>query len=185
MNTATPLAHRRVAILVTDGFEESELLSPKAALEARGVTVDVVSDRPVQVQGFQHTEPGRQVTVDCALDQARADRYDALVLPGGVVNSDALRLLPQARSLAVAMAAAHKPIAVICHGAWLLVSAGLVADRTLTSWPSLQDDIRNAGGHWVDREVVCDGPLISSRRPDDLPAFNAALLNALARVEPT
>jgi protease I len=133
------------------------------------------------VHGMHHAEMGDPFQVDADLAHADPTEYDGLVLPGGTFNADALRMVESAQRFVQAFDAAAKPIAVICHGAWLLVSAGLVQNRTLTSWPSLQDDIRNAGGNWVDREVVVDGHWISSRKPDDLPAFNRELINALAR----
>jgi protease I len=132
-------------------------------------------------QGFNYVDKGDAVNVDATFDKANADDYDGVVLPGGVVNGDAIRLLPQAQAFIKAANNAHKPIAVICHGTWLPVSAGIIKGRTVTSWPSLQDDIRNAGGTWVDQEVVEDDNLISSRKPDDLPAFNKTLIAQLGR----
>lgn len=173
----------RVAAIATDGFEQVELTEPKKALEQAGATVHVISDKTGEIQGFNHVDKGDKVRVDVALDQARAQEYDALLLPGGVVNGDAVRLMARARDFAKQIDAAKKPIAVICHGGWVLVSAGLVKGRTMTSWPSLQDDIRNAGGAWVDEEVHTDGNLISSRKPDDIPAFNRALLGALEQAK--
>ncbi len=171
---------KRVALLVTDGFEQAELTGPKAALEQAGHTAEILSARPGQVTGWNHTTPADRFAVDGTFDAARIDDYAAIVLPGGVVNADTIRLDAHAQALVKAAAQAGKPIAVICHGAWLLVSAGLVKGKTLTSWPSLADDLRNAGATWVDREVVVDGTLISSRKPDDIPAFNRALLDALS-----
>lgn len=171
----------RIAILATDGFEEAELLSPKEALEKAGARVEVVSDKSDQIQGYQHVDKGRAVHVDKTFDQANAEDYDAIVLPGGVINGDAIRSNPRAQAMVKSANDAHKPIAVICHGGWLPISAGIVEGRTLTSWPSLQDDLRNAGAQWLDREVVQDDNLISSRKPDDLPAFNAALIEILGQ----
>jgi protease I len=171
----------RVAVLAVDGFEQAELVEPKRALVEQGATVHVISSRPGKIQGFKHVDKGDSVDVDLTFDKAVAADYDAVVLPGGVVNGDAIRTLPQAQAFVKAADAAHKPIAVICHGGWLPISAGLIKGRTLTSWPSLQDDIRNAGGTWVDKEVMEDGNLISSRKPDDLPAFNRTLIAQLAR----
>lgn len=178
--TSVDLKGIKVAILSTDGFEQAELLEPKKALEAAGATVHVIAPKSGAIQGFKHVEKGDSVKVDKTLEQAKPDDYDGVVLPGGVVNGDALRMVDGARAFIKTVNAAHKPIAVICHGTWLLVSTGLVKDRTVTSWPSLQDDIRNAGGKWVDRQVVHDANLISSRKPDDLPAFNDTLIDALA-----
>lgn len=175
------LTQCRVALLVTDGFEQAELESPREALMAAGATAHVVSDQAGTVQGFLHTDKGRAVTVDRPLAECQASDYDALVLPGGVINGDALRTMPRAQDFVRQMYQAGKPIAAICHGAWILVSCDLVAGCTLTSWPSLKDDIQNAGGHWVDREVVIDGPFITSRQPDDLAAFNHALIQTLAQ----
>ena len=170
-----------VAFLVADLFEQVELTEPRRALEAAGAKTVIVShDGPV-VRGMHHEKIGDRFDVDADLAQADPARYDALVLPGGTMNADALRVVESAQRFVQAMQDANKPIAVICHGPWLLVSAGLVPGRTLTSWPSLQDDIRNAGGTWVDREVVVDANWISSRKPADLPAFNRELLQAVAR----
>jgi protease I len=170
----------KVAILSTDGFEQPELIEPKKALEKAGATVHVIAPKAGHVQGFKHVEKGEAVKVDKTFDEAKPGDYDGVVLPGGVVNGDALRMDEAARAFVKAVNDKHKPIAVICHGAWLLVSTGILKGRTMTSWPSLQDDIRNAGGKWVDKEVVTDANLISSRKPDDLPAFNRTLIEALA-----
>jgi protease I len=140
-----------------------------------------VSDHGPRVHGMRHERMGDSVKVDVALDEARPEDYDALVLPGGTFNADALRMVEAAQRFVRAMQDANKPIGVICHGPWLLVSAGLVPGRTLTSWPSLQDDIRHAGGTWVDRDVMVDANWVSSRKPDDLPAFNRELVAAIAR----
>jgi protease I len=143
--------------------------------------VHVVSPKGPRVTGMHHDKKGDDFAVDVPLAQARPEDYDGLVLPGGVINADALRMVEAARAFVRAIDQADKPIAVICHGPWLLVSAGLAAGRALTSWPSLQDDLRNAGATWVDREVVCDGNWTSSRKPDDLPAFNREFIAALQR----
>ena len=177
---ANTLNGYKVAVLAVDGFEQAELVEPKRALADAGATVHVISAKPGKIQGFKHVDKGDAVAVDSTFDKASADDYDAVVLPGGVVNGDAIRLLPQAQAFVKAADSAKKPIAVICHGTWLLVSAGIIKGRTVTSWPSLQDDIRNAGGTWVDKEVVEDGNLITSRKPDDLPAFNKTLIAQLA-----
>lgn len=170
-----------VAILATDGFEQAELLEPKKALEAAGVKVDVISAKAGTLQGFKHVDKGEQIKVDKTFDQAHQEDYAAVLLPGGVVNGDAMRLVPEAVKFVQQADAAHKPIAAICHGGWLLISAGLAKNRTVTSWPSLQDDFKNAGGKWVDREVVQDDNFITSRKPDDIPAFNKTLLAALKK----
>jgi protease I len=171
----------KVAILALDGFEQAELIEPQRALEEAGAQVHVVSQKAGQIQGFKHVDKGDKVAVDITFDAANAGDYDAVVLPGGVVNGDAIRLDAKAQSFVKEADRAKKPIAVICHGGWLPISAGIVAGRTMTSWPSLQDDVRNAGGTWVDQEVQVDGNLITSRKPDDLPAFNRALIDALGK----
>ncbi|MFB9126408.1 type 1 glutamine amidotransferase [Paraburkholderia dipogonis] len=178
---ASTLNGYKVAVLAVDGFEQAELIEPQRALVEAGATVHVISAKPGNIQGFKHVDKGDAVEVNATFDKASADDYDAVVLPGGVVNGDAIRLLPQAQAFVKAADNAKKPIAVICHGGWLPVSAGIIKGRTMTSWPSLQDDIRNAGGTWVDREVVEDGNLISSRKPDDLPAFNKTLIAQLSK----
>ena len=171
----------RVAILLTDGFEQVELTGPQQALKEAGASTTIISNKPGRVQGFHHDVKGDSFAVDQTFDQSAPDQFDAVLLPGGAVNADQIRILPQAQKFVQAIAEAGKPIAVICHGAWLLVSAGLVKGRTLTSWPTLQDDIRNAGGNWVDQEVVEDGCFISSRKPDDIAAFNQRLLARLTQ----
>jgi protease I len=171
----------KIAILVDDLFEQAELAEPRKALEAAGATVHIVSSKGPKVTGMKHHERGDSFDVDVPLASAKPDDYDWLVLPGGVVNADILRTNEAAQKFARAFDGAGKPIAVVCHGSWLLISAGLAAGRTLTSWPSLADDLRNAGATWVDREVVCDGNWTSSRKPDDLPAFNREFIAALRR----
>lgn len=177
MNTQTQNLH--VAILVVDNFEQVELTSPKQALEQAGIKVSIVSARPGTVTGMKHDEKADSFQVDQTFEEANADEFAAVVLPGGVFNSDSIRSEPGAQRFVQNIHEQGKTIAVICHGAWLLISAGLVDGRNMTSWPSLQDDIRNAGGDWIDEEVVLDGNIISSRKPDDLPAFNAKLLETL------
>ena len=171
----------KVAILVDDLFEQSELAEPKHALEEAGATVHVVSPKGPTVTGMQHDKRGDSFNVDVPLAQAKPQDYDGLVLPGGVINADSLRMIDAAQRFAKEIEAEGKPLGVICHGGWLLVSAGLVKGRTMTSWPSLQDDIRNAGGTWIDREVVSDRNWTSSRKPADLPAFDQAFIAALQR----
>ena len=176
-----PLSAKKIAILVDDLFEQAELAEPMKALKAAGATVHIVSPKGPTVTGMKHHDKGDTFDVDVALDAARPDDYDGLVLPGGVVNADALRTSEAAQKFAQAIDGAGKPLAVVCHGPWLLISAGLAAGHTMTSWPSLKDDLRNAGATWVDREVVCDGNWTSSRKPDDLPAFNREFIAALQR----
>ncbi|MBC7503211.1 MAG: type 1 glutamine amidotransferase [Herminiimonas sp.] len=174
------LAGLTIAALVTDGFEQVELTGPRIALEEAGASVRIVSTKRGKVQGFNHDAKADQFDVDLTFDEADAEEFDALLLPGGVMNSDQIRTLAQAQKIAAGMQESGRPVAVICHGAWLLISAKLVKGKTLTSWPSLQDDLRNAGANWVDQEVVVDGNLISSRKPDDIPAFSAKLIDVLA-----
>lgn len=174
------LAGLRVAILVTDGFEQSEFTGPRDALQQAGASVSVVSTHLGQVQGFKHVDKMDAFDVDLTFEDADPEDFDAVVLPGGVVNSDQIRIAPQAQQFVRRMQDDGKTIAVICHGAWLLVSAGLVRGRTLTSWPTLQDDIANAGGHWVNQQVAVDGNWVSSRRPGDIPAFNEKLIEKLS-----
>ncbi len=170
------LAGLRVAILATDGFEQVELTGPRDAFQAAGATIMVLSPKPDKIQGFNHDEKGVSVPVDIPLERADASDYDAVLLPGGAMNADALRMEPQAQAFVRAMQEADKPIAVICHAPWLLVSAGLVQGRTLTSYHTIQDDIRNAGGTWQDQAVVTDGNWVSSRQPSDIAQFNAAAI---------
>jgi len=174
------LSSKRVAIVATDGFEQSELVEPKKALEAAGATTEVISLKPGRIRGWASKDWGDEIAVDGVIDDASADDYDALVLPGGVANPDNLRSDEDAVAFARAFFDQHKPVAAICHAPWTLVEADVVRDRTLTSWPSVQTDIRNAGGNWVDEEVVVDQGLVTSRKPDDLPAFNAKLVEEVA-----
>jgi len=172
---------KKVAIVATDYFEEVELTSPKEALEKAGATVEVIAPHEGEIKGLNHIEPGKSVRVDKTLDQANPSDYDAVVLPGGVINADHLRTDKAAQDFVTKiMSEEEKPTAVICHGSWLLVSSHLTRGRKLTSYHTLQDDIVNSGGEWTDQEVVVDGNLITSRKPDDLPAFNEALLKALS-----
>jgi protease I len=173
------LKGRKVAILVTDGVEQVELTEPRGALEGEGATVHIVSTRSGEIQGFRHLDKADRFKVDRDVRQARPEEYDALVLPGGVANPDALRTDAAAIAFVKAFAASGKPIGAICHGPWTLVEADAVRGRTLTSWPSLKTDIRNAGGSWVDEEVHTDMGLVTSRKPDDLPAFCAKLIEEI------
>jgi protease I len=168
---AGKLNGKTIAILATDGVEQVELEKPRDAFEEAGAKTLLVAPKSGAIQGFQQHDKGKRFHVDLALDQASANDFDALLLPGGVINPDALRAIPQAMDFVRGFAEAGKPIAAICHGAWSLVEADLVRGRTLTSWPSLMTDLKNAGAIWVDREVVVDRGLITSRKPDDLPAF--------------
>ena len=178
---AEQLAGKRVAALVTEGFEQDELLDPRNALTRAGAIVHVVAPDSQKVRGWNHREWGIDVDVDRTLDQARTDDYDALLLPGGVMNSDRLRMNVNAVSFVHRMFQEGKPIAVICHGPWTLVEAGVVRGITMTSYPSLKTDLQNAGAKWVDREVVVDRGIVSSRRPSDLPAFNVTMIEEFAK----
>jgi protease I len=170
----------RVAILATDGFEYVELAEPRKALEEAGANTVIVSLQGEKIQGWNHDKPGDFVHVTATIDTAQASDYDALLLPGGVRNPDVLRTNPKAVAFAEAFFAADKPVAAICHGPWLLVEAGVLNGRKLTSWPSLKTDITNAGGAWTDEEVVTDRGLITSRKPADIPAFNRAMIEEFA-----
>src|SRR5262250_2980838 len=174
------LANVWVAILVTDGFEPSELSEPRSALDKAGAVTRVVSPKGERVQGFRHGEWGSEVRVDVALDRAQARDFDALLLPAGVMNPDALRMHPKAVEFVKAFFDAGKPVAAICHGLWMVIEAGAASGRRIAAWPSLKTDLRNAGAEWVDEEVVVDGNLVSSRKPADLPAFNRAMLERFA-----
>lgn len=165
------LKGKRIAMLATDGFEQSELTEPQRALLNAGATVDIVAPKTGKIQGKQHMKDGEAVPVDRSLDEARADDYEGLVLPGGVANPDFLRTDERAVKFVKSFVESGKPIAAICHGPWTLIEAGGVKGRKVTSWPSLKTDLRNAGADWVDQEVVTDRGLVTSRKPDDLPAF--------------
>ncbi|POR41814.1 protease [Methylobacterium sp. V23] len=170
----------KIAILVTDGFEQVELTEPRKALDEAGADTAIVSPKDRQVRGWKFTEWGDSLPVDVPLDQARPDQFDALLLPGGVINPDALRTDKKAVAFTKAFFEAGKPVASICHGPWTLIEADAVRGRRLTSWPSLRTDLGNAGADWVDEESVVDGNLVTSRKPDDIPAFNRALITLLA-----
>ena len=174
------LKGKKVAILATDMFEQVELEKPKSALEAEGAETQVVSIKPGEIQGFNHYDKADKVKVDKTVEEISADDFDALMLPGGVGNPDNLRMDENAVEFVRSFFEQGKPVAAICHAPWTLVEAGVVRGRKLTSWPSLQTDIRNAGGNWVDEEVVVDSGLVTSRKPDDLPAFCAKLVEELA-----
>jgi len=177
------LKGRRVAILATDGFEQIELTSPREALEKAGAKCAIVSLKEGEIQGFKHHDKADKFKVDLAVAQADANDFDAVLLPGGVINGDALRVDKKAQQFVQEIDRAGKPIFVICHGPWILVSAGLVKGRAITSWPTLQDDIRNAGGNWRDEKVIRDRNWVSSRKPDDLPAFNDEIVKMLTDLQ--
>jgi protease I len=168
---ADVLNGKKVAILAADMFERVELEEPRKALEDAGAEVEIVSIHDGEIQGFDHFEPASKLAVDRTVDEASADDYDALLIPGGVGNPDQLRGDENAVAFVRGFHEAGKPMAVICHGPWVLVEAGVMRGRRVTSWPTLETDIRNAGGEWVDREVVVDGNIVTSRKPEDIPAF--------------
>lgn len=177
---ANELNGTRVAILVDNGFEQVELTEPRKALDAAGAKTQIVSPQSGQVRGWNHTEWGDMQPVDVPLDGARPDDFDALLLPGGVLNPDKLRMRPKAVAFVKAFFDAGKPVGAICHGPWTVIEAGAARGRRMTSWPSLHTDLRNAGAEWHDQEVVVDGNLVTSRKPDDIPAFNRALIQQFA-----
>jgi protease I len=177
---ANELSGKRVAYIATNGVESSELSSPWQAAKDAGATTELISSQPGQIQGVQHGEKSQTFTVDRTFDQVSPNDYDALVIPGGVANPDKLRTDRRAVDFVRAFFDAGKPVAAICHGPWMLVEADVVDGRTVTSWPSLQTDLRNAGANWVDREVVVDDGLVTSRRPDDLPAFCSKMIEEFA-----
>jgi protease I len=166
----------KVAILVADGFEQVELTEPKKALDEAGAQTKIVSPADGQVQGWKHDEKADKFNVDEPLDHARSDDFDALLLPGGVRNPDKLRTMTRAIEFVRGFFAAGKPVAAICHAPWTLIDAEVVRERKITSWPSLKTDLINAGAEWVDREVIVDNGLVTSRKPDDIPAFNRKMI---------
>ena len=174
------LEGKKVAILVADGFEQVELTEPMKALEAAGAKIEIVSPAENEVQGWNHDDKADLFTVDMPLKRARSDDYDALLLPGGVRNPDQLRGMMRAVEFVDGFFAAGKPVAAICHAPWMLIDAGVVKGRRITSWPSLKTDLMNAGAEWVDRDVVVDHGLVTSRKPADLPAFNHKMVEEFA-----
>lgn len=175
------LKNKRVAVLVTDGFEESELTEPVKALREAGASVDIVSEKREPIQAFRHHTPSGKIDVDKTFDEIDPSMYDALVLPGGALNADQIRVSPKAQTIVQRMNEAHKPLAAICHAPWMLASTGIAKGRKLTSWPTIRDDMCNAGAQWVDQEVVVDDNLVTSRGPQDLPAFNKAMADLISR----
>jgi protease I len=172
---------RKIAVLATDGVEEVELTNPVETLRREGAEVEVISTKSGHIQAFQHHDKGQEIKVDKELATATPGDYDALVLPGGVINPDALRLAPKAIDFVREFVDGDRPIAAICHGPWTLIDAGGVRGKRMTSWPSLKTDLANAGANWVDEQVVVDGNLVTSRKPDDLPAFNARMVELFAQ----
>ena len=177
---ANDLSGKRVAILATDGFELVELTEPMQALKQAGARAEVIAPKPGEIQGFNHHDKDKTIPVDHPLEQVQGEDFDALMLPGGVINPDALRLEPAAIDFIRHFVEARKPIAAICHGPWTLINAGGVQGRRMTSWPSLEADLRNAGAEWVDQEVVVDRGLVTSRKPQDLPAFCTAMVEEIS-----
>jgi protease I len=177
---ADELKGKRVAIVATDMVEQVELIEPRKALDEAGAQTDLVSIEPGEIQGFNHYDKADKIPVDRTIEEVSADEYDALMLPGGVGNPDTLRMDENVVSFVRDFFEQGKPVAAICHAPWTLVEAGVVRERTLTSWPSVQTDIRNAGGNWVDEEVHVDQGLVTSRKPDDIPAFNAKMIEEFA-----
>jgi protease I len=166
----------KVAILITDGFEQVEMTEPRKALDQAGAETHIVSPKADRVRGWKFTDWGDEFTVDVALDRAQPQNYDALLLPGGVINPDKLRMIPQAVDFARAFFDAGKPVAAICHGPWTIIEAGAARGRRIASWPSLKTDLRNAGAEWMDQEAVVHGNLVTSRKPDDIPAFDREMI---------
>ena len=177
------LTGKRVAILATDGVEQVELTEPRKALDEAGAKTTLVSPKSGKIKGWQHDHWGEELKVDVALESANADTFDALLLPGGVMNPDQLRMNKQAVQFVRSFFDSGKPVAAICHAPWMLVEADVVSGRSVTSWPSLQTDLRNAGADWVNREVVTDQGLVTSRKPDDIPAFNRKMIEEFAEGE--
>lgn len=175
------LENMRVAVLATDGFEEAELTEPAKVLGEEGAKVDIISPRGGRIQAFKHHDKSITVPVDLTFDQGNPDNYDALLLPGGALNADAMRMVPQVQQFIKAFASSGKPMAVICHAPWELISAGVARGRTMTSYHTIQDDVRNAGAQWEDKEVVIDGQLVTSRQPSDIPAFNREMIALFAK----
>ncbi len=181
MSTQTKqITGKKIAILATDGFEQAELTDPKANLEKAGATVDVISIKSGKIKGWDKTDWGKSVKVDHLVNEVKPSDYDALVLPGGQINPDKLRTDQSAVGFIKQFVESGKPVAAICHGPWGLVEADVVRGKTMTSWPSVHTDLKNAGANWVDREVVQDGNIITSRKPEDIPAFSNKLIESLA-----
>ena len=174
------LVNKRIAILAADGFEQVELEEPMQALEEAGATVSIVSPAGDKIQGMHHADKGDKFEVDLLLEFAQPEEFDALLIPGGLMNPDTLRSTPAALNFTRAFFDAGKPVAAICHAPWVLIDAGVVRGRTLTSWPAIQTDVKNAGGNWVDEDVVVDNGLVTSRKPADIPAFNRKMIEEFA-----
>lgn len=178
---ASNLKGKKIAILATDGFEQSELMQPRQALEDAGAKTEVISPNSGEIKGWNHKDWGESVRVDKTLDNANPQEYDGLVLPGGVINPDHLRMDAKAVNFVKQFVSTGKTIGAICHGPWTLLEAGALKGKTVTSWPSLMTDLKNAGANWVDEEVATDGQFITSRKPDDIPAFSKAVIESVAQ----
>ena len=178
---AQQITGKKIAILATDGFEQAELTDPKKNLEQAGAKVDILSIKSGEIKGWDKTDWGKSVKVDRLVTDAQPAEYDALVLPGGQINPDKLRMDKNAFDFVKQFVETGKPVAAICHGPWTLIEAGVVRGKTMTSWPSVHTDLANAGANWVDKEVVQDGNLITSRKPEDIPAFSNKLIEALSQ----
>jgi len=170
------LSNKKIAILAADGFEQAELEEPKKALDAAGAVTQIVSPNSGEIQGMNHADKGDKFPVDVQLEDADAEDFDGLMIPGGLMNPDTLRSTPAALKFVRHFFETGKPVAAICHAPWVLVDAGVIKGRKVTSWPAIQTDVRNAGGEWMDREVVVDNGLVTSRKPDDIPAFNRKMI---------
>jgi protease I len=181
---ASNLKGLKVAILIEKGFEQVEMTEPRKALDQAGAQTSIVSPNEGKVRGWKFKEWGDDFAVDRLLDEARPEDYDALLLPGGVMNPDKLRMQPKAVAFVKHFFSADKPVAVICHGPWTIIEAGEAKGRRIASWPSVKSDLKNAGAEWVDNEVVVDGKLVSSRKPDDIPAFNREMLRVFENARP-
>jgi protease I len=178
---ASKLNGKKIAILATDGFEQAELMEPRKALDEAGAKTFVISLKYGEIKGWKLKDWGDKVKVDKTLDDANPNDYDALVLPGGVINPDHLRMEPKAVTFVRQFVSTGRPVAAICHGPWTLVEADVVRGKKVTSWPSVKTDLKNAGANWVDQEVVTDGQFIFSRKPDDIPAFSKTIIEAVSR----
>jgi protease I len=181
---ASNLKGLKVAILIGNGFEQVEMTEPRKALEEAGAETGIISPNEGKVRGWKFTQWGDEFPVDRFLSNARPEDYDALLLPGGVMNPDKLRMQPKAVAFVKHFFSANKPVAVICHGPWTIIEAGEAKGRRIASWPSVKTDLKNAGAEWVDNEVVVDGKLVSSRKPDDIPAFNREMLRIFETARP-
>ncbi len=177
----TSIKGKKIALLATDGFEQAELMEPRKMLEEAGATTMVVAPKSGQIKGWKMKDWGESVKVDKVLDDTNPNDFDALVLPGGVINPDNLRMDPKAVNFVRQFVSTGKTVAAICHGPWTLLEAGVLKGKTVTSWPSLKTDLKNAGANWVDQDVVTDGQFIFSRKPDDIPAFSKAIIESVGQ----